>query len=41
MHVGGTATVACPADLAYGNQGTNKIKAASALQFEIDLIAVE
>ncbi|MFQ5416518.1 MAG: FKBP-type peptidyl-prolyl cis-trans isomerase [Myxococcota bacterium] len=41
MKVGGTATIACPAHLAYGDQGTNTIKAAAALQFEIELIGVE
>jgi FKBP-type peptidyl-prolyl cis-trans isomerase len=42
MKVGGEATIACPADLAYGDRGIpGTIKPGAALSFEVELLSIE
>lgn len=41
MKVGGKARLGCPAELAYGDQGTPGIPGGSALLFEVELLAIE
>lgn len=42
MKVGGQATIACPAELAYGNRGIpGTIKPGAALSFEVELLSIE
>jgi FKBP-type peptidyl-prolyl cis-trans isomerase FkpA len=41
MEVGGQAAIVCPADIAYGDRGTGKIKPGAALRFEVELISIE
>ena len=43
MKVGGTATIVCPSDIAYGDRGApgGKIKPGAALKFEVELISIE
>ncbi len=42
MHVGGSAEVVCPSDLAYGDRGhPPTIPGGSTLDFKIDLLAIE
>ncbi len=41
MQVGGQAAIVCPADIAYGDRGTGKIKPGAVLRFEVELISIE
>jgi FKBP-type peptidyl-prolyl cis-trans isomerase len=41
MKVGGQAAIVCPAEIAYGDRGTGKIKPGAALRFEVELISIE
>jgi FKBP-type peptidyl-prolyl cis-trans isomerase len=41
MKVGGQAAIVCPAEIAYGNRGTGKIKPGAPLRFEVELISIE
>lgn len=40
MKVGGKATLVCPSDLAYGEQGRPSIPGGAALIFEIELLDI-
>ncbi len=40
MRVGGKAKLVCPADLAYGDGGTNGIPGGAALTFEVELLGI-
>jgi len=42
MKVGGTSTLVCPSDIAYGDRGSPpKIKPGAALVFEVELLGIE
>ena len=41
MKVGGKATLVCPSDLAYGDQGRPGIPGGATLTFEIELLAIQ
>ena len=41
IKVGGKAKLVCPADTAYGDQGSGSIPGGAALAFEVELIAIE
>jgi FKBP-type peptidyl-prolyl cis-trans isomerase FkpA len=41
MHVGGKRTLIVPSDLAYGNEGNDKIPPGATLKFEIELLEIE
>ncbi|MCP4005501.1 MAG: FKBP-type peptidyl-prolyl cis-trans isomerase [bacterium] len=41
MKVGGKATITCPAETAYGDRGSGRIKPGAALQFDVELISIE
>jgi len=43
MKVGGTATIVCPSDIAYGDRGApgGKIKPGAALKFDVELISID
>jgi FKBP-type peptidyl-prolyl cis-trans isomerase len=41
MKVGGQAAIVCPAEIAYGDRGTGRIKPGAALRFEVELISIE
>jgi len=40
MKVGGKATLVCPADIAYGDQGNTRVPGGAALTFEIELLEI-
>ncbi len=40
MKVGGKSRLVCPADIAYGNRGTGRIKAGAALAFDVELLEI-
>lgn len=41
IKVGGKAKLVCPADMAYGDQGSGSIPGGAALMFEVELLAIE
>ncbi len=41
IKVGGKAKLVCPADTAYGDQGSGSIPGGAALAFEVELLAIE
>jgi FKBP-type peptidyl-prolyl cis-trans isomerase FkpA len=41
IKVGGKAKLVCPADMAYGDQGSGSIPGGAALAFEVELLAIE
>jgi FKBP-type peptidyl-prolyl cis-trans isomerase len=43
MQVGGTATIVCPSEIAYGDRGApgGKIKPGAALKFDVELISID
>jgi FKBP-type peptidyl-prolyl cis-trans isomerase FkpA len=41
IKVGGKAKLVCPADTAYGDQGSGSIPGGAALMFEVELLAIE
>jgi FKBP-type peptidyl-prolyl cis-trans isomerase FkpA len=41
MKVGGTATIVCPPEIAYGDRGFRGIKPGEALRFEVELLSIE
>lgn len=41
IKVGGKAKLVCPADTAYGDQGSGEIPGGAALAFEVELLAIE
>ncbi len=41
MRVGGKAIITCPPDLAYRDQGAGSIPPGAALQFEVELLAIQ
>jgi FKBP-type peptidyl-prolyl cis-trans isomerase FkpA len=43
MKVGGTATIVCPSEIAYGDRGApgGRIKPGAALKFDVELISIE
>lgn len=41
MSVGGRAELVCPADLAYGDEGTGPIPGGATLKFEIELLGID
>ena len=43
MKVGGKATIVCPSDIAYGDQGApgGVIKPGAALKFEVELLSID
>ena len=41
IKVGGKAKLVCPSDTAYGDQGSGSIPGGAALQFEVELLAIE
>ncbi len=40
MRSGGKATITCPAEIAYGDQGQGPIKPGAALRFEVELVSI-
>lgn len=40
MHVGGTARLVCPSDIAYGDHGQRAIPPGATLNFEVELLAI-
>jgi FKBP-type peptidyl-prolyl cis-trans isomerase FkpA len=40
MKVGGKARISCPAELGYGEVGTNQIPGGAGLAFEIELLEI-
>ncbi len=41
MKAGGKATLVCPADIAYGDRGSGKIKPGAALRFDVELLEIQ